>query len=183
MDNFSNHFLISMPHMTDPFFQKSLIYICEHDSEGAMGVIVNKTMPSQNVQDILTQTGLNQIKPHPEVYLGGPVAVDMGLILHDASYKSEGELKITSEVKLTSNNKIIEDIINDNGPEDYLFSLGYSGWGQGQLEREIEDGDWLIMPANYKQIFKMPNHSKWSTAATQFGIDINSFSGGKSGKA
>jgi putative transcriptional regulator len=169
--------------MTDPFFQKSLIYICEHDGDGAMGVIINKTIPSQNVQDILTQTGLNKIKPYPEVYLGGPIAVDMGLILHDSSYKSEGELKITSKIKLTSNNQIIEDIINDNGPDDYLFSLGYSGWGQGQLEREIEDGDWLIMPANYKHIFKIPNKTKWSTAAIQFGIDINSFSGGKSGKA
>ena len=183
MDNFSNHFLISMPHMTDSFFHKSLVYICEHDGDGAMGMIVNKTMPSQNVQDILTQTGLNQIEPHPEIYLGGPVGIDMGLILHDASYQSEGELKITSEVKLTSNNQIIEDIINNKGPEDYLFSLGYSGWGKGQLEREIEDGDWLIMPANYRHIFKMPNHSKWSAAAIQFGIDINSFSGGKSGKA
>jgi len=182
MDNFSNHFLISMPHMTDPFFQKSLVYICEHDSDGAMGIIINKTLSSQNVQDILTQTGLNTIKPHPEVYLGGPVAIDTGLILHDASYKSEGELKITTKVKLTSNNQIIEDIINNIGPKDYLFSLGYSGWGEGQLEREIEDGDWLIMPANYKHIFELPNHTKWSTAAIQFGIDINSFSGGKSGK-
>ena len=172
-----------MPHMADPFFRKSLIYICEHDKKGAMGVIINKTMPSQNVQDILNQTGLNQVKPHPEIYLGGPVAIETGLILHDASYKSEGGIKITNEVKLTSNNQIIEDIIDDKGPEDYLFSLGYSGWSNGQLEREIEDGDWLIMPADYNHIFNIPSHSKWSTAAIQFGIDINSFSGGKSGKA
>ena len=183
MNNFSNHFLISMPHMSDPFFQKSLVYICEHDNKGAMGMVINKTMPSENVQDILIQTGLTKINPHPEVYLGGPIAIDMGLILHDASYKSDGELIITSKIKLTSNNQIIKDIVNNNGPNDYIFSLGYSGWGQGQLEREIEDGDWLIMPADYKYIFNIPNHSKWSTAAVQFGIDINQFSGGKSGKA
>ena len=183
MDNFSNHFLISMPHMTDPFFQKSLVYICEHDHEGAMGIIINKTLSSENVQDVLTQTGLNRIKPHPEVYLGGPVAIETGLILHDASYKSEGELEITKEIKLTSNNQIIDDIINEIGPKDYLFSLGYSGWGKGQLEQEIEDGDWLIMPANYEHIFELSHDSKWSTAAIKFGIDINNFSGGQSGKA
>jgi len=93
------------------------------------------------------------------------------------------EPSITNNIKLTSNNQIISDLINDNGPLDYIFSLGYSGWSEGQLEKEIEDGDWLIMPASYNHIFKIPNNSKWSTAAVQFGIDINSFSGGKSGQA
>ena len=183
MKNFSNHFLISMPHMNDSFFEKSLIYICNHNEEGAMGLIINKIMPSHNAQDILIQTGLNQINPYPEIYLGGPVGIENGLILHDSSYKLEGELRITSKIKLTSNKKIIDDIINSKGPQDYLFLFGYAGWHKKQLEQEIENGDWLIMPANYEFIFKTPNHLKWSNAAIQFGIDINSFSGGKSGRA
>ena len=183
MTNFSNHFLVSMPHMNDPFFEKSLIYICEHDDDGAMGIIINKTLPSQNVQEILTQTGLNKVKPYPEIFIGGPIATNMGLILHDSGYESDGELKISTKIKLTSNNQIIEDIINNNGPKDYLFLLGYSGWSQGQLEQEIENGDWLFMPANYKQIFQKPSSSKWNDTATQFGIDINSFNGGTAGKA
>jgi putative transcriptional regulator len=172
-----------MPHMADPFFQKSLVFICEHDADGAMGVIVNKPMPSENVQDVLTQTGLNQLKPLPDVYFGGPVGVDMGLFLHDNSYHSEGELKIGNKIVLTANNQIIIDLIENSGPLKYLFSLGYAGWGKGQLEREIEDGDWLVMPAENDFIFDLPNHKKWKNAATHFGIDINSFSGGQSGKA
>ena len=108
-------------------------------------------------KDILNQTGLNQINPNPEIYLGGPVAIETGFILHDASYKSKGEISITNNIKLTSNNQIISDLINDNGPLDYIFSLGYSGWSEGQLEKEIEDGDWLIMPASYNHIFKIYN--------------------------
>ena len=183
MNNFSNHFLISMPHMVDPLFKQCLIYICEHNQKGTMGIIINKTLPTENIKDVLYQTGLNEIHPHPEIYLGGPVAIETGFILHDASYKSKREISITNNIKLTSNSQIISDLINNTGPLDYIFSLGYSGWSEGQLEKEIENGDWLIMPANYNHIFKIPNNSKWSTAAVQFGIDINSFSGGKSGQA
>ena len=100
MTNFSNHFLVSMPHMNDPFFEKSLIYICEHDDDGAMGIIINKTLPSQNVQEILTQTGLNKVKPYPEIFIGGPIATNMGLILHDSGYESDGELKISTVTSL-----------------------------------------------------------------------------------
>ena len=172
-----------MPHMSDPFFQKSLVFICEHDADGAMGVIVNKPMPSENVQDVLNQTGLNHLKPLPDVYFGGPVGVDMGLFLHDNSYHSEGELKIGNKIILTANNQIIIDLKQKAGPLNYLFTLGYAGWGKGQLEREIEDGDWLVMPSENKFIFDLPNQEKWKNAATHFGIDINSFSGGQPGKA
>jgi len=172
MKSFSNHFIISMPHMNDPIFSKSLIYICEHDKNGAMGLIINKPMISENAADIIQQTGLAKIKPKPDIYFGGPVNLEMGLILHDANYNIEGTLSISKSVALTSNKQIVLDLKNGAGPNEFRFSFGYTGWGKGQIEREIENGDWLLMPADDNFIFSIPNTDKWQKAASKFGIDI-----------
>ena len=102
--------------MNDPIFSKSLIYICEHDKDGSMGLIINKPMISENVAEIIQQTGLAQINPTPEIYFGGPVNLEMGLILHDASYNIEGTLSISKSVALTSNKQIVADLKNGDGP-------------------------------------------------------------------
>ncbi len=182
MKSFSNHFIISMPHMNDPIFSKSLIYICEHDNDGAMGLIINKPMISENASDIIQQTGLTQIEPLPDIYFGGPVNLEMGLILHDANYNIEGTLTISKSVALTSNKQIVLDLKNGGGPDEFRFSLGYAGWGKGQIEREIENGDWLLMPADDDFIFSIPNTDKWKKAASKFGIDILDL-GGSAGLA
>ena len=182
MKSFSNHFIISMPHMNDPIFSKSLIYICEHDNDGAMGLIINKPMISENATDIIQQTGLAQIEPQPDIYFGGPVNLEMGLILHDANYNIEGTLTISKSVALTSNKQIVLDLKNGGGPDEFRFSFGYAGWGKGQIEREIENGDWLLMPADNDFIFSIPNTDKWKKAASKFGIDILDL-GGSAGLA
>ena len=94
MKSFSNHFIISMPHMNDPIFSKSLIYICEHDDDGAMGLIINKPMISENAADIIQQTGLAQIEPPPDIYFGGPVSFDRGILLHAKQIDSYKSLKL-----------------------------------------------------------------------------------------
>ena len=182
MKSFSNHFIISMPHMNDPIFSKSLIYICEHDNDGAMGLIINKPMISENAADIIQQTGLAQIEPPPDIYFGGPVNLEMGLILHDANYNIEGTLTISKSVAITSNKQIVLDLKNGDGPDEFRFSFGYAGWGKGQIEREIENGDWLLMPADDDFIFSIPNTDKWKKAASKFGIDILDL-GGSAGLA
>ena len=182
MKSFSNHFIISMPHMNDPIFSKSLIYICEHDNDGAMGLIINKPMISENAADIIQQTGLAQFKPPPDIYFGGPVNLEMGLILHDTNYNIEGTLTISKSVALTSNKQIVLDLKNGGGPDEFRFSFGYAGWGKGQIEREIENGDWLLMPADDDFIFSIPNTDKWKKAASKFGIDILDL-GGSAGLA
>ncbi len=171
-----------MPHMNDPIFSKSLIYICEHDNDGAMGLIINKPMISENASDIIQQTGLTQIEPLPDIYFGGPVNLEMGLILHDANYNIEGTLTISKSVALTSNKQIVLDLKNGGGPDEFRFSFGYAGWGKGQIEREIENGDWLLMPADDDFIFSIPNTDKWKKAASKFGIDILDL-GGSAGLA
>ena len=163
--------------MNDPIFTKSLIYVCENNTGGSLGLIINKPIVSQNAAVILQKTGLEEIQPSPEVYLGGPVNIETGLILHDAGYEIEGTLTISDAVALTSNKQILSDLKEGGGPEQFRFSMGYAGWGQGQMEREIENGDWLPMPADVDFIFSFPDIDKWQTAATQFGIDISDLGG------
>ena len=182
MKSFSNHFLISMPHMNDPIFSKSLIYICEHNKDGSMGLIINKPMISENTAEIIQQTGLAQINPTPKIYFGGPINLEMGLFLHNTTYDIEGTLSVSKSVLLTSNKQIVIDLINGNGPDVFRFSFGYAGWGKGQIEREIENGDWLLMPADDNFIFSIPNSDKWKKAASKFGIDILDL-GGSAGLA
>ena len=129
MESFSNHFLISMPHMNDPIFSKSLIYVCEHNKDGSMGLIINKPMISENTAEIIQQTGLTQINPTPEIYFGGPVNLEMGLFLHDTTYDIEGTISVSKSVSLTSNKQIVVDLKNGNGPDIFRFSFGYAGWG------------------------------------------------------
>ena len=182
MKSFSNHFLISMPHMNDPIFSKSLIYMCEHNKDGSMGLIINKPLISENAAEIIQQTGLAKINPTPEIYFGGPVNLEMGLFLHNTSYNIEGTLSVSKSVALTSNKQIVADLKNGNGPEEFRFSFGYAGWEKGQIEREIENGDWLLMPADDNFIFSISNSDKWQKAASQFGIDILDL-GGSAGLA
>lgn len=177
MNKYSNHFLIAMPHMMDAIFKESLVFMCDHDDQGAMGIIVNKPMMTDNVEEILNQTHLDQITPYPNVYFGGPVRIEQGLFLHDKNYSIEGTFTVSDDVSLTTNPDIINDILTGKGPQHFRFTLGYAGWGVGQLEREVENGDWLVMPANGDFIFQTPDNKKWKSAASQFGIDILDFNG------
>ena len=181
MKNLSNNFLISMPHVNAPVFKKSLIYICNHDKDGAMGLIINKPISSlklnQEVDSILKETNLFKIQPTPDVYFGGPVDLNMGIILHPLDYITKKTIKISSQLGVTSDSKIINDIIKGNGPSMFRFSIGYAGWSNGQLEEEFSNGDWLMLPSKLDVIFTMPDEQKWEYINNNLGIDISSISG------
>ena len=181
MKNLSNNFLISMPHVNDPVFKKSLIYICNHDKDGAMGLIINKPISSlklnQEVDSILKETNLFKIQPTPDVYFGGPVDLNMGIILHPLDYITKKTIKISNQLGVTSDSKIINDIIKGNGPSMFRFSIGYAGWSNGQLEEEFSNGDWLMLPSKLDVIFTMPDEQKWEHINNNLGIDISSISG------
>ena len=138
-------------------------------------------MPSENVQNILTEMGLEQLKPKVEIYFGGPVQIGMGMILHDHRYETKGTLNISKSISLSSNTNIINDISNGNGPDEFKFAVGYAGWDKGQLEKEIENGDWLIVPSNYDLIFNTPSSKILEKLKLLIDIDIDHFSGGLSG--
>ena len=155
--------------------------MCENNTEGSLGLIINKPMVSQNAADILQKTGLERIQPLPEVYFGGPVNLEMGLILHDTGYEIDGTLTISKEISLTSNKQIVNDLKTGLGPNKFRFSMGYAGWGADQLEKEIENGDWLLIPSVNEFIFNTPAEEILNKIKNNIDIDIDNLSGGLSG--
>ena len=173
--NLQDHFLITMPSFADSVFDKGIIYVCEHNDEGAMGIMINKPIP--NIEKLLYKLDIKDLSPKPNVYLGGPVDINKGFVIHEKGYKTKGTLSVSNQISLTSNLDIINDILDGKGPSNYRFALGYSGWGPGQLEEELKRGDWLILPA-YKQImFDTPDSMMWKKACNKLGIDLNNLAG------
>ena len=167
-------FLISTPQMPDPRFEEQVILICAHSDEGAMGVAVNKPNPYFSLEEILKSANLRVPEtPLPPVYVGGPVELESAFVLYRSSYRVEHQLDISEGIALSRESKILEDISTGNGPESYLFLLGYAGWGPGQLEAELLADGWLSLPANESIIFDIDNQEKWRTAAMLYGIDIS----------
>ena len=184
MSSLKNQILISMPHMNDPFFSKSMIYISEHGNSGTMGMIVNKNLDAPELRAIFdkffkVEKPFNMVKSN--TFLGGPVLLEKGIILHHSDYSSPKSISISKSVSLTSDKGALEDLKRDK-KVPFKLMLGHAGWSAGQLEREIENGDWLIQSTTSDFIFNLPPNQMWEYAAKSIGLDINS-SLGTSGQA
>ncbi len=180
----SGKLLISMPDMTDPRFAQSVVYICSHSAEGAMGLIVNKPQPKIQFRnllkqlDILAQTDTSEVRVH----FGGPVEGTRGFVLHTSDYRSEmGTMDIDDSIGMTATLDVLEDIAGGTGPETSMLALGYSGWGPGQLESEIAENGWLTSESENDILFGRDNEQKWLAALKLLGIDplMLSSSGGR----
>ena len=173
--------LIAMPAMGDPRFSRSVIYLCAHSSEGAMGIIINQRAPNISFTELLEQ--LNIVPPEDRialpmglsamaVHLGGPVETGRGFVLHSADYfKEESTLPIDGLVCLTATVDILRDIAKGAGPDKALLALGYAGWAPGQLESEIQANGWLHCPADLELIFDARVDRKYTRALGKIGID------------
>jgi putative transcriptional regulator len=176
MDSLAGHFLISTPQMPDPRFQEQVIYLCAHNEEGAMGLVINNPNPEITLLDVLHGSNLSiPDGPQPPVYMGGPVELDAGFILYSTEMRDRYAVEIKPGVYLSRDSRLLEDISLNQGPEFFLFMLGYAGWGAGQLEGELVDNSWLTVPADVEVIFHTPDDQKWRKAAQKFGIDISIF--------
>lgn len=170
-----DHFLISMPQLEDPNFSGALTYICEHSTQGAMGIIVNK--PSGlTLEEILEQLDIPSHSNQDIVYAGGPVQMDRGFILHSSEKTWESSMQITPNCCLTTSLDILEAIASDEGPSDYLIALGYAGWGAGQLEQELAENTWLTCQADQKILFDTPNSKKLNAAMASLGVNASQLS-------
>lgn len=174
IDSLTGSFLISTQKMPDPRFEEQVIFICAHSNDGAMGVAINRPNNMFVMSEVLKGAGL-PIPDHklPPVYIGGPVELESAFILYKSGYSTEYELEVSKTVCLSRETKVLEDIANSRGPEKYLFLLGYAGWGPGQIEQELLNDGWLIVPGNDMIIFDTPDEEKWRAAAMQYGIDIS----------
>ncbi|HHJ17795.1 MAG TPA: YqgE/AlgH family protein [Gammaproteobacteria bacterium] len=175
----TNHFLIAMPGLEDPNFFHAVTYICEHNDEGALGLVINRPLDMQ-LGEILQHVQVEDIQPEARqipVYLGGPVQQDRGFVLHDPLGDWEATLRVTDRIGITSSLDILAAIARNEGPERTLIALGYAGWGAGQLEQEMAENAWLNGPANPDILFDTPDEERWKTAAASLGVDLDLLSG------
>ncbi len=176
MESLAGNFLISTPQMPDPRFQEQVIYLCVHNEEGAMGLVINNPNAAITLLDVLKNAQLGVPEGElPPVYMGGPVELDAGFILFDKKIEDRHSVEISSGVFLSRDTRLLEDISKGQGPENFLFLLGYAGWGAGQLEAELVNSGWLIVPADADVLFHTPDAQKWRLAAQKFGVDISMF--------
>jgi putative transcriptional regulator len=171
----ANHFLIAMPALADPNFSRTVTLICEHSTEGAMGIVINRTTELA-LGDILRQMGLDakgaQMREMP-VHLGGPVQTNRGFVLHEPLGTWESTLPITETLGVSTSRDILAAIAENRGPERCIVALGYAGWGAGQLEREIAENSWLNGPSDQQIIFGTPIEHRWQKAAQLAGVDLS----------
>lgn len=175
----SGHLLIAMPQMQDPRFAKTVIYLCAHTADGAMGLVVNKLIDKISFTDLLEQLNIDRGGSAPEirVHFGGPVETGRGFVLHTADYVQDATLLIDGKVGLTATVDILRAIAQGGGPERSLLALGYAGWGPGQLDQEIQQNGWLSVPADERLIFGRNLDRRWEDAMQKLGIDVHMLSG------
>ena len=177
--NLTNHFLIAMPGLQDGNFFHTVTYICEHNDEGAMGIVLNRPSDLQ-LFDLLAQLEIDDSSPEKcrqQIYIGGPVQVDRGFVLHSQERTWESTVAITEQVGITTSRDILQSIATGEGPQKSLIALGYAGWAAGQLESELSANAWLNGPADLYTLFELPPDQRWDAAARLLGVDLNLLSG------
>lgn len=165
--------LVAMPSMQDPRFTRSVICVCAHSADGAMGIVLNKPLDNLSFEDLLKQLDVQPLPPQRQIRLlaGGPVEGGRGFVLHTTDWSSEGSLKVTGDLALTASVDILKAIAEGGGPRHGILALGYAGWGPGQLEDEIARNAWLNVAADEALLFEGTPDEKWRKALAKMRID------------
>jgi putative transcriptional regulator len=170
----TNQLLIAMPSMGDPNFSQTVVLICDHSSESALGVIVNKPLPMR-MAEIFEQLDIEIAAgplPERQVLRGGPMQTDRGFVVHRAGGEWDSTLKVSDALHVTTSRDILAAMAAGDGPADAVVALGYAGWAGGQLEAEIRANAWLCAPVDPALIFDMPFESRWQAAARLLGVEL-----------
>jgi len=168
----TGQFLIAMPSMPDPRFARSVIYMCSHGPNGAMGLMVNRLYGEVNFRALLQQLNLKAAGDTPDltVHYGGPVESGRGFVLHSTDYLRDGAMRIDDTIALSATVEILQALADGTGPERALMALGYTGWGAGQLDAEMTANGWLTAPASDDILFDSDIETKWERALGKIGI-------------
>lgn len=173
LNTLKNHFLIAMPTLTDPYFKQSVVYLCEHDSEGAMGFIINFPV-KLTVQELLSNVETIQHQPEPPltnpVFLGGPLELERGFVLHSPLTDNSQSTELNKQLLMSNSNTVLSTLGTENEPEKYMVTLGYASWSSGQLEQEMNDNHWLTIESENDIIFNTPVEKRWSESLHRLGI-------------
>lgn len=175
----TNHFLIAMPQLDDPNFARTVTYVCAHNEDGAMGIVINRPLELE-LGEVLEQLQLETADPHINalpVYQGGPVHRDRGFVIHRPAADYGSTIKVTEDIAVSTSREILAAISRGEGPTDSLIALGYAGWSPGQLEQEIQQNAWLSGPATLEVLFHAPAARRWAEAAALLGVNLSLISG------
>lgn len=171
--------LIALPGMSDPRFAKSVIFMCAHSAEGAMGIVINQPIEGLGFREMARKLDLNVTAHTPDfsVLCGGPVETGRGFVLHSGDYSNEqSTLVVSNDASLTATVDVLRAMVEGHGPRHAIFALGYSGWAAGQIENEIRMNGWLHCDADEAILFNTAVESKWSAALRKLGIDSSGLS-------
>jgi len=172
--NLTGHFLIAMPNMADPYFSRSLTYVCEHNQQGALGLVVNRPI-DLTLAALLKQVSIPCTQPileHVPVHFGGPVQVDRGFVLHHPVGEWQSTLSVNGDIGLTTSKDILLAVGRGEGPRKLFVTLGYAGWAPGQLENELSQNAWLTVLASAEVLFDMPTEERLVAAMQLLGVDF-----------
>ena len=171
--------LIAMPQMMDPRFTRTVVYVCAHNENGAMGLVINRLVGAITFPDLLDQLGVASGNASDEikVHFGGPVESARGFVLHSGDYVQDSSLKVDNSIALTATIDILKDMASGSGPRRSLLALGYAGWGPGQLDNEMQANGWLHATADEELIFDNDLDNKWERAIGKLGVDVSMLSG------
>ena len=171
--NLTHHFLIAMPNMADPYFARTLTYICEHNDQGALGLVVNRPI-DMTLQALFERLSLSlrsrELRDAP-IYFGGPVQTDRGFVLHEPAGDWQATLRVGDAIGLTTSKDILEAVGRGEGPTRMLVTLGYAGWSPGQLEHELSQNAWLTVQARDAILFDLPAEERLAAAMELLGLD------------
>jgi putative transcriptional regulator len=178
--NLTHHFLIAMPSMVDPHFSRTLTYICEHNEQGALGLVINRPIDmvlSKLLDQVSIPVAAKQCSEIP-IHYGGPVQTDRGFVLHEPVGSWQSTLAVNSEIGLTTSKDILQAVACGEGPQQILVTLGYAGWAPGQLENELVQNAWLTVAAQPDVIFDLPSDQRLAAAMGLLGVNYASLSEG-----
>jgi len=175
MSSLRNQFLIAMPHLKDPNFEGTISYICDHNDDGAMGIVINRPLEVR-LSDMLEQLDISAVELGKPVYSGGPVQNERGFVLHTPLGGWQSSMNISSEICITTSKDILQAMADGGGPSSSLVALGYAGWGAGQLEKEIANNLWITCPADAEIMFHTVDAHKVVSALGRVGIDYSRLS-------
>ena len=170
----SNHLLVALPSLHDPHFARSVTLVCQHDADGAMGVMVNRAS-EYTLGEVLQQMGIasdSDALQSQIVLAGGPVHPERGFVLHDGDREWDSSLVVGDGLYLTTSRDVLEAMARGDGPAQAVVALGCAGWGAGQLEQELVDDSWLMVPNRREVLFGLPLEQRWQAAAGSIGVDL-----------
>ena len=170
----TNQFLIAMPGMADPNFAQSVTLVCEHNAQGALGIVINRPLP-MTLGDVFKQLGLDAVQSRgvaDPVLSGGPVQTDRGFVLHTPGPLWDSTLPVSDWLHLTTSRDILDALARGEGPSEALMALGYAGWDAGQLEAEVAQNAWLTVPAAGRIVFETALDERWEAACQLLGVNL-----------